>query len=98
DFLGELGGFRGQPRLWFFFTQSHGQETTIMRSYLRTIGRECAAIPDPAGYGGEAETAGHLYHLSHADLLGRVTAESFALTHGEARKGFSAIIRSEERR
>jgi hypothetical protein len=86
DFLRELDGFRGQPRLWFFFTQSHGQETVIIRSYLRTIGRERAAIPDPASSDGETETASYLFDLSDADLLGRVTAESFALSHAEARK------------
>jgi dolichyl-phosphate-mannose-protein mannosyltransferase len=85
-FLRELDQFRGQPRLWFFFTQSHGQETVIMRSYLRTIGHERAAIPDPSGDSGETETAGYLFDLSDTDLLGRVTAESFVLSGGELRK------------
>jgi len=81
DFLRELDAFRGQPRLWFFFTQSHGQETTIIRSYLRTIGRERGAIPDPTGQGGEVETAGYLFDLSDPNLLRQVTAESFPLSH-----------------
>jgi dolichyl-phosphate-mannose-protein mannosyltransferase len=85
DFLRELDAFRGQPRLWFFFTQSHGQETTVIRSYLRTIGRERVAIPDPAGYGGEAETAAYLFDLSDPNLLGLVTADSFPLSRAYSR-------------
>jgi hypothetical protein len=85
-FLRELDAYRGQPRLWFFFTQSHGQETTVIRSYLRAIGRERSAIPDPAGSSGEQETAGYLFDLSDPQLLGHATAESFLLSSGQARK------------
>jgi Dolichyl-phosphate-mannose-protein mannosyltransferase len=84
-FLRELDAFRGQPRLWFFFTQSHGQQTTVIRSYLRTIGRERAAIPDPDGSTGETETAGYLFDLSDPNLLGQAKAESFLLGSGQAR-------------
>ena len=82
--LRELDGFRGRPRLWFFFTQSHGQEAVALRSYLRAIGRELDAVPDPAGYRGESETAAYLFDLSDPDLLGAATAESFPLNIEEA--------------
>jgi len=85
-YLRELDAYRGQPRLWFFFTQSHGQETTLIRSYLRAIGRERAAIPDPTGSDGETETASYLFDLSDPNLLGRATAESFLLSSRQASK------------
>jgi hypothetical protein len=78
--LQELDAFRGQPRLWFFFTQSHGQQTVAIRSYLQTIGRERDVIPDPAGSRGEAETAAYLFDLSDPHLLGTASAGSFPLS------------------
>ena len=85
-YLRELDAYRGKPRLWFFFTQSHGQETTLIRSYLRTIGRELAAIPDPTRSSGEQETASYLFDLSDPNLLGQATAESFLLSSGSLPK------------
>lgn len=82
----ELDAYRGQPRFWFFFTHSHGQEANLIRSYLGTIGRELAAIPDPAGSRGETETASYLFDLSDPRLLGHATAESFLLSTGQALK------------
>lgn len=82
--LRELDAFRGRSRLWLFFTQSHGDDSVVMRSYLRTIGRERAAIPDPAGNRGEEETAAYLYDLSDSALLNATTADAFPLSVEEA--------------
>jgi hypothetical protein len=82
-YLRELDVFRGQPRLWFFFTQSHGNETAIIRSYLRTIGHERDAIPDPAGHSGEVETAAYLFDLSDPTLLQATTPDAFLLNVDE---------------
>jgi hypothetical protein len=77
DLLRELDAFRGRARLWLFFTQSQGEETLVMRAYLRAIGSELEAIPDPSGSRGEAETAAYLFDLSDPALLQAATAESF---------------------
>ena len=76
-----MDAFRGTPRLWLFFTQSHGEETVVLRSYLRAIGHERDAVVDPAGYRGETETAAYLFDLSDAGRWGAATADSF-LTPG----------------
>jgi hypothetical protein len=76
--LRDLDAFRGAPRLWIFLTQSHGDETLIIRSYLRSTGREREAIPDPAGYGGESETAAYLFDLSDPARLAQATADFFS--------------------
>jgi len=83
-FLRELDAFRGRPRVWFFFTQTHGQETMVIRSYLGTIGRQRDAVPDPAGYHGEAETAAFLFDLSDPDLSRAANADSFSLSVPDA--------------
>jgi hypothetical protein len=81
-YLREVDALRGQPRLWFFFTQSHDDQTLVIRSYLRTIGHVRDSVPDPTGAHDDIETAGFLFDLSDPTRLARSTADSFVIPSG----------------
>jgi Dolichyl-phosphate-mannose-protein mannosyltransferase len=75
----ELDRFRGQRRVWFFFTHSGigRREPEVIRSYLATIGVLRDRIPDPYGLTGQLEAAAYLYDLSDPVRLASTTAETF---------------------
>lgn len=71
----EIDQFRGQPRVWFFYTHSAPgyREPEVIRSYFRTIGEERDRIPDPFDNRGQAEAAAYLYDLSDRTHLAATT-------------------------
>jgi hypothetical protein len=74
----ELDQFRGQSRVWFFYTHSAlgFREPEVIRSYLETIGKEREHIPDPFGARGQMEAAAYLYDLSDPSRLTAATWDS----------------------
>jgi hypothetical protein len=62
----EIDRFRGEPRVWFFYTQAAEgfREPAVIRSYFETIGVERDRIADPFGSKGLSEAAAYLYDLS----------------------------------
>jgi hypothetical protein len=67
----EIDQFRGQARVWFFYTHSAlgYREPEVIRSYLSAIGTERDRIPDPFGLKGQSEAAAYLYDLSDPQRL-----------------------------
>jgi len=66
-FLRELDKFKGNKRVWFFFSQWTERQTfpDSIKAYLgNVIGKEIVRIPDPDGNKEDLETAAHLYDLS----------------------------------
>jgi len=66
-FLRELDKFKGNKRVWFFFSQWTERQTfpDSIKAYLgNVIGKEIARIPDPDGNKEDLEVAAHLYDLS----------------------------------
>lgn len=66
-FLRELDKFKGNKRVWFFFSQWTERQTfpDSIKAYLgNVIGKEIGEIPDPDGNKEDMEAAAHLYDLS----------------------------------
>ncbi|ULQ51318.1 hypothetical protein [Flavihumibacter fluvii] len=66
-YLRELDKFKGNKRVWFFFSQWTEKQTfpDSIKAYLgNVIGKEIARIPDPDGNKEDLEVAAHLYDLS----------------------------------
>lgn len=66
-YLRELDKFKGNKRVWFFFSQWTERQTfpDSIKAYLgNVIGKEIGVIPDPDGYKEDLEAAAHLYDLS----------------------------------
>jgi hypothetical protein len=66
-FLRELDKFKGNKRVWFFFSQWTERQTfpDSIKAYLgNVIGNEIGKIPDPDGNKEDLEVAAHLYDLS----------------------------------
>jgi len=66
-FLRELDKFKGNKRVWFFFSQWTERQTfpDSIKAYLgNVIGKEITKIPDPDGNKEDLEVAAHLYDLS----------------------------------
>ncbi|RYY14881.1 MAG: hypothetical protein EOO04_29530 [Chitinophagaceae bacterium] len=65
-YLREVDQFKGQSRVWFFFTQWTKKQPfpDEIKNYLGTvIGRAIDSIPDPFGGTKESEAAAYLYDL-----------------------------------
>jgi hypothetical protein len=65
--LRELDKFKGNKRVWFFFSQWTERQTfpDSIKAYLgNVIGKEIGKIPDPDGNKEDLEVAAHLYDLS----------------------------------
>jgi hypothetical protein len=71
----EIDQFRGQARVWFFYTHSAlgYREPEVIRSYFSAIGTERDHIPDPYGLKGQSEAAAYLYDLSDPQRLASAT-------------------------
>jgi len=66
-FLRELDKFKGNNRVWFFFSQWTERQTfpDSIKGYLgNVLGKEIGKIPDPDGNKEDLEVAAHLYDLS----------------------------------
>lgn len=66
-FLRELDKFKGNKRVWFFFSMWTEEQTypDSIKTYLgNVIGKEIGVIPDPDGNKEDLEVAAHLYDLS----------------------------------
>ena len=66
-FLREVDTFKGNKRVWFFFSQwtnSQPFPDSIKAYMANVIGKEIGLIPDPDGNKEDLETAAHLYDLS----------------------------------
>jgi len=66
-FLRELDKFKGNKRVWFFFSQWTERQTfpDSIKAYLgNVIGKEIGVIPDPDGNKEDLESSAHLYDLS----------------------------------
>ncbi len=66
-YLRELDKFKGNKRLWFFFSQWTEKQPfpDSMKAYLgNVIGKEIGGIPDPDGNREDLEAAVHLYDLT----------------------------------
>lgn len=66
-FLRELDKFKGNKRVWFFFSQWTERQTfpDSIKAYLgNVIRKEIGKIPDPDGNKEDMESAAHLYDLS----------------------------------
>ena len=86
----EIDQFRGQPRVWFFYTHSAlgYREPLVIRSYFSAIGTERDRIPDPYGLKGQSEAAAYLYDLSDPQRLASTTWDTHQFpepTTGEER-------------
>ena len=71
-FLKEIDKFKGNKRVWFFFSQWTERQTfpDSIKSYMgNIIGKEIGRIPDPDGNKEDLEVAAHLYDLSARDNL-----------------------------
>ena len=77
--LKELDSFRGQSRLWIFFTHAVPCRQGLIRAYLEAIGREIDRIEDPYGNTGKREAAAYLFDLSDPDRLARTNAVIFPI-------------------
>jgi Dolichyl-phosphate-mannose-protein mannosyltransferase len=79
SYFREIDRFRGQPRVWFFFTHAAlgYREPELIRSYFEAIGLERDRVPDPFGDRGQAEAAAQLYDLSDPGRLSAATAETY---------------------
>jgi hypothetical protein len=67
SYLRELDKFKGNKRVWFFFSQWTERQTfpDSIKAYLgNVIGKEISKIPDPDGNKEDLETAAHLYDLT----------------------------------
>jgi Dolichyl-phosphate-mannose-protein mannosyltransferase len=74
----EIDPLRGAARVWFVYSHSARgfREPEVIRSYLETIGRERAHIPDPYGLTGQSEAAAYLYDLSEPARLAAANWET----------------------
>ncbi len=66
-FLREVDKFKGNKRVWFFFSQWTPKQPfpDSIKTYLgNVIGKEILKIPDPDGNVEDLEVAAHLYDLS----------------------------------
>ena len=77
-YLREVDAFRGRPRVWYFSMLFPGEDATIVRDYLRAIGREDEVMPgvSVAGRGGRIIDV-YRFDLSDATKLGANTAAGF---------------------
>lgn len=77
-YLREVDAFRGRSRVWFFSMLFPVEDATIVRSYLRTIGREDEVIIGArvAGRGGRIIDV-YRYDLSDPANLAVTTAVDF---------------------
>ena len=77
-YLREVDMFRGRGRVWFFSMLFPGEDATMVRAYLRAIGREEELISgvSVAGQGGRIIDA-YRYDLSDRAKLDAATAAEF---------------------
>jgi hypothetical protein len=77
-YLRDVDAFRGRSRVWFFSMLFPGVDATIVRSYLRTIGKEEEVISgvSVAGEGGRGIDV-YRYDLSDPTKLAAITAAEF---------------------
>jgi hypothetical protein len=84
-YLREVDAFRGRSRVWYFSMLFPGEDATMVRAYLRAIGREDEVIPgvSVAGRGGDIIDV-YRYDLSDAAKLAASTATDFQMPTASA--------------
>ena len=79
EYLRDLDKLRGQRRAWFFHAHAIGCISTVMHSYLETIGTEIDVVHDSHGNRGMHRSEARLYDLSDPERLARSSAEAHPL-------------------